>query len=131
MRNVFFIVGILLYFTSCNKTVDSSQVAQEKPIAFSIDASNATISPSSNFAVTVTLTSTIPSSQGIKIEAIVSDQTNNNSITQNPAISNTNIKNTISLINLPQQHWCNATIRVSSVATPTNTSSQNFTVVYK
>ena len=73
----------------------------------------------------------MPSSSGIKITTTLSDQTNNISITQNPPLTSTAAKNSITLINLPQQHWCSATITVSSVATPSNSASQTFTVVFK
>jgi len=133
------IIGILSIISfvlfSCNKSSSgggsSAQPAQEPSIVFSIDASNASISPGSTFNVNVTLTSTMPSSSGIKITTTLSDQTNNISITQNPPLTSTAAKNSITLINLPQQHWCSATITVSSVATPSNSASQTFTVVFK
>ena len=110
---------------------DSSQPAQEPSIVFTIDASNASVSASNSFNVVVTLTSLMPSSSGIKIEATITDQTTNATISQNAAIISTTAKNTFTLINLPQQHWCSATITVSSVATPSNSASQTFTVVFK
>ena len=123
--------SILISSTSCGKSGGSSQPAQEPSIVFTIDASNGSISPGNSFNVIVTLTSAMPSSSGIKIEAMVTDQTTNTSVSQNAAIISTTAKNTFVIINLPQQHWCNASIKVSSIATSTNTASQSFTVVYK
>ena len=130
------IIGILAIISissiSCSKSgSSSSQPAQEPSIVFTIDASNASVSASNSFNVVVTLTSLMPSSSGIKIEATITDQTTNATISQNAAIISTTAKNTFTLINLPQQHWCSATIKVSSVATSSNNSSQSFTVVYK
>jgi len=128
VKKIYLIVLFVMLQFSCNKSI---QPFQEAAISFSMDASNASISPGSNFSVTITLTSKIPSAKGIQIAATITDQTNSNSIYQNPAVISTAIQNNITLINLPQQHWCYVTIKVSSVATPTNTASQSFTVVYK
>jgi len=134
MRKIF--IGILTVIISissiqCSKSSGATQSSQEPPILFTIDASNASVSTSSSFNVNVILNSAMPSSLGIKIELIVIDQTNSVSIIQNPPLVSNTAKNSFTLINMPQQHWCLATIKVSSVATPTNTSSQSFTVVYK
>jgi ABC-type enterochelin transport system substrate-binding protein len=59
------------------------------------------------------------------------DQSTSANITQNAAITSTTAANNLQLIGLPQQHWCTATIKVSSVATPSNSASQSFKVVYK
>ena len=133
MKNIILAAVLIIWLSSCNRTVSGggNQPVQESAVAFILDASNASVSPGSNFQVIVTLTSALPSSKGINIVANVSDQTNNNSITQNAAIISTLTKNTITLINLPEQHWCKATIIVSSVSTPSNSASQSFTVVYK
>jgi hypothetical protein len=73
----------------------------------------------------------MPSAKGISLVAIVTDQTDNSALTQNAAITSNSAVNTVTLINLPQQHWCNVSIKVASVATPNNSATQNFTVVYK
>jgi ABC-type enterochelin transport system substrate-binding protein len=73
----------------------------------------------------------MPSSRGITIETTLLDQSTSANITQNAAITSTTAANNLQLIGLPQQHWCTATIKVSSVATPSNSASQSFTVVYK
>ena len=103
----------------------------ETPVAFTINANNNSISLTNGFAVTATLTSTMPSSRGITIETTLLDQSTSTNIAQNAAVTSTTAANNLQLINLPQQHWCTATIKVSSVATPSNNASQSFTVVYK
>ena len=138
MKNKYlFILCVLLTGLSCSKSNDSSTLATPSPttpepnIVFSIDASNASISPGSSFPVVVTLTSALPSTKGINIETSLTDQTNNTLLSQNGVVSSTSLKTTINVINLPQQHWCSATIKVYSSATPSNVASQSFTLVYK
>ncbi len=132
MRKILLHTIISFLLISCSKSGGSGGGSQpEAAIAFSMNASNNSITPSNSLAVIVTLTSAMPSSQGIKIETTVIDQTTNSSINQNPYLTSLNAKNTINLISLPQQHWCMATIKVSSIATPSNNAVQSFTVVYK
>jgi hypothetical protein len=79
----------------------------------------------------VTLTSAMPSASGINIAATVIDQTNNATITQNGSTNSTVGINNIQLVNLPRQHWCTVTLKVTSVATPSNTATKTFNVAYK
>ena len=131
MKKIFIFCIIILILHSCRKSGGGFIPKPEPNIVFSIDASNASVSVSNSFVVNVVLTSAMPSSQGIKIESSLVDQTNNSPLTQNPSVTSQVAKNTIRVINIVQQHWCMATIKVSSFATPTNSSSQSFTVVYK
>ena len=101
---------LLVGLFSCKKE------APEQKIVFTIDA--------------VTLTSAMPS-QGIKIEATTVNQTTGSTLPQGAPYSTTSAKNTIVISGLPQQQWCNVTIKVTSNNTSTNTDSQSFTVVYK
>jgi hypothetical protein len=73
----------------------------------------------------------MPSSKGITIETTLVNQTTSSNIAQSAAITSTAAINNLQLVNLPQQHFCTATIKVSSVATPSNNATQSFTVVYK
>ncbi|MEI6586747.1 MAG: hypothetical protein WCL56_11710 [Sediminibacterium sp.] len=102
---------------------------QEQAIAFTIDAINNSVSTSSNFGVNLTLTSTMPSS-GIKIDITTTDQITS-AVVQNQSFTSSLAKNTLTVATLIQQHWNNVTIKVSSVANSSNSSSQSFTVVYK
>jgi len=70
-------------------------------------------------------------SKGITIETTLVNQTTSSNIAQSAPITSTSAVNNLQLVNLPQQHFCTATIKVSSVATPSNSASQSFTVVYK
>jgi ABC-type enterochelin transport system substrate-binding protein len=73
----------------------------------------------------------MPSSSGINISSTVIDQSNNATIAQNAAINSTTAINNIQIINLPRQHWCTVTIKVTSVATPSNSATRTFNVAYK
>jgi len=115
---------LLVGLFSCKKE------APEQKIVFTIDAVNNSTATGSNFPVAVTLTSAMPS-QGIKIESTTVNQTTGSTLPQGAPYSTTSAKNTIVISGLPQQQWCNVTIKVTSNNTSTNTDSQSFTVVYK
>jgi len=132
---------VLLSNAACKKSKVSGPAA-EAPIVFTmkylstganIDTTTAgNISVSSSYAVVVTLTSAMPSSTGINIVATVSDITNSSAtIAQNGAINSTTAINNITLINLPRQHDCVVTLKVTSVATASNLATKTFHVVYK
>jgi hypothetical protein len=137
MKKLFFILPILIgSIISCSKSSDGggstpTPPAAEIPVAFTINASNNSVSLTNGFAVTATLTSIMPSSKGITIETTLVNQTTSSNIAQSAAITSTAAINNLQLVNLPQQHFCTATIKVSSVATPSNNATQSFTVVYK
>lgn len=140
MKKIFFVLPIVIgSIISCSKSSDGGgsstptppSTPSETPVAFTINAANNSVSLTNGFAVTATLTSIMPSSKGITIETTVVDQTNSANIPQSAAITSTSAVNNLQLVNLPQQRWCMATIKVSSVATPANSATQSFTVVYK
>ncbi len=135
-KTIAFLPILIASFISCSKSSDAGGSTPtpppvETPVAFTISATNNSVSLTNGFAVTATLSSTMPSSRGITIETTLVDQNTSATIAQNAAVTGTAAANNLQLINLPQQHWCTATIKVSSVATPSNSTSQSFTVVYK
>jgi hypothetical protein len=95
-----------------------------------MDAVNNSTATGTNFPVAITLTSAMPP-QGIKIEATTVNQSSGIALPQGAPFSTSSAKNTIVISGLPQQQWCNVTIKVTSNNTSTNTDSQSFTVVYK
>ena len=138
MKKIIIILPIVIgSIISCSKssgggsTPTPPTTPTETPVAFTINAANNSVSLTNGFAVTATLSSTMPSSKGILIETSLLDQNTSANIAQSAAITSTGAANNLQLVNLPQQHWCTATIKVSSVATPSNSTSQSFTVVYK
>ena len=132
MKKILFILLIVIgSIISCSKSSDSgsstpTSPAAETPVAFTINASNNSVSLTNGFAVTATLTSIMPSSKGITIETTLLNQTTSSNIAQSAAITSTAAVNNLQLVNLPQQHFCTATIKLSSVATPSNSASQSF-----
>ena len=137
MKKIFFILPIVIVsIISCSKSSDGggstpTPPAEETPVAFTINASNNSVSLTNGFAVTATLTSIMPSSKGITIETTLVNQSTSSNIAQSAAITSTAAVNNLQLVNLPQQQWCTATVKVSSVATPSNNATQSFTVVSK
>jgi hypothetical protein len=137
MKKIFFILPIVIVsIISCSKSSDGggstpTPPAAETPVAFTINASNNSVSLTNGFAVTATLTSIMPSSKGITIETTLVNQSTSSNIAQSAAITSTAAVNNLQLVNLPQQQWCTATVKVSSVATPSNNATQSFTVVSK
>ena len=123
MKKILYTI-LLVGLFSCKKE------APEQKIVFTIDAVNNSTATGTNFPVTVTLTSAMPS-QGIKIEATTVNQGSGATLPQGAPYSTSSAKNTIVISGLPQQQWCNVTIKVTSNNTSTNTDSQSFTVVYK
>jgi hypothetical protein len=133
MKKVLIVVAIITFLNACSKSSEGGTTTPvaETNIAFSINATDNSIAVGASFPVTVTLTSAMPSTSGIKIEATVVDQTNTQNVTQNAAVTSTAATNTVTLINLPKGRWCMATIKVSSVKTSTNNASKSFTVSNK
>ena len=132
MKKIYYlpVCFLLTLIFSCSKPNNPSNT-QEDPIVFTTDANATNTSLSSSFPVAVTLTSAMPSSSGINIAATVIDQTNNATIAQNAGINSTTAINNIQLINLPRQHWCTVTVKVTSVATPINNATKTFNVAFK
>jgi hypothetical protein len=127
---LFSFISVLFLISGCKKAKPTGPVA-EPAIVFTTNANTTNTSLTNSFPVTVTLTSAMPSASGINIESTVIDQTNNATIPQNASVnSNTGI-NSIQLINLPRQHWCTVTVKVTSVATPSNFATTTFNVAYK
>lgn len=131
MKKVFVLLG-LATLVSCGKSGGGGGPVspQESPVSFTLSATNQSVSLSGSFPVTVTLTSAMPE-QGIRITTALVDQSTNLALPQGSPLESKATANQVSLTGLPEQHWCLATVTVTSVATATNSSSQSFTVVYK
>lgn len=132
MKTILYLsISAILLSTAACKKAKPTVPAGEPQIIFTTNANTTNTSLTNSFPVTVTLTSAMPSASGINIESTVIDQTNNATIPQNASVnSNTGI-NSIQLINLPRQHWCTVTVKVTSVATPSNFATTTFNVAYK
>ena len=126
---IVFLPIVIAALVACSKS--AGVAAPETAVSFMVDATNNSISLSDTYRIMVKLESAMPTKEGVTIETTVMDQTTNSAIAQNAAIVRTNTQNYLQLINLPQQHLCTVTVKVSSVATPSNSVSKSFTVVYK
>lgn len=124
-----FIVLALISSCDCDKSDDNTST-DETPVVFKYSY-DSNISLSGSLIVNVELTSSMPSTEGIIITALVKDKTNNQEISQNAALSTSEVKNAITLINLPRQHWCTVDLSVTSHKTPSNKATQSFEVIYK
>ena len=102
----------------------------EQPIAFTHNAGNNVLNPGPSLNFTVTLTSTMPTA-GIKVEVSTKEEASGNAVGTNSSVNSTTAAVNVGVAGLPRQLWCIVTIKVSSVSTPTNTSTQTFRIIYK
>lgn len=130
MKHSLLIFGLFLVFASCKKST-TTPVVKEENIVFETNAGLNAISTSGTFAFQVTLKSKMPTG-GIKIEVSAIEEAGGAAVTPqpNPITSSTAVTD-YSVQNLARQKWVVATVKVSSVTTPTNSSSQTFRVIYK
>ena len=101
----------------------------EQNIVFTHNAGNNVFNPGATLNFAVTLTSAMPAS-GIKVEISTVQEANGAAVSSSSSSGSTAVVN-VSVTGLIQQVWCVTTIKVSSVATPTNSATQTFRVVYK
>ena len=111
----------------CAKTANNTS----DPIVFTTDAAASNISVASNFPVAIKITSRI-SYSGLKVTISAIEEVSGLTVApQPPAIITNSIDNSSSIINLPQQKWVVATIKVTDVNDANNTASKSFRVIYK
>lgn len=121
------IMGCMLLFTSCTKTA----VNDSDPIVFTTNAAASNISVASSFPFTVTISSRIGFS-GLNVAVTAVEEVSGLSVTPQPPNFKTNIAdNSTSVINLPQQKWVIATIKVTDLFNANNTATKTFRVIYK
>lgn len=111
----------------CSKTVSNESEA----IVFTTNAAASNISVASNFSVTIKITSRI-SNSGLKVEVSAAEEASSVAVSPQPPIFvTTTADNNTNIINLPQQKWVIATIKVTDVNNAKNTVSKTFRVIYK
>lgn len=131
------ISGFLLLITivvACSKGGggNPAPTPAETPIVFDVDAAAANTALGSTFGFNVRLISAMPSSQGIRIEVSANEEGTGTAISpQNPTITSTSSTVAASVISLPIQKWVITTVKVSSVATASNSATKTFRVVQK
>lgn len=129
MTRLFSILSVvcMLLFSGCIKTA----VNDSDPIVFTTDASANNISVASSFPFKVTISSRIGYS-GLSVAVTAVEEVSGLSVTPQPPSFKTNISdNSTSIINLPQQKWVVATIKVTDLYNANNTASKTFRVIYK
>ncbi len=126
-KNFLLILGFLLLSFGCSKKVSN----ESEPIVFTTNAAASNISVASNFAFTLKITSRI-SASGLKVEVTAVEEVAGLSVSPQPPIFTTTVAdNSTSIINLPQQKWVVATIKITDVKNEKNTASKTCRVIYK
>lgn len=121
------IIGLMLTLNGCVK----SAVNDSDPIAFTIDAAASNISVASSFPVVIKITSRIGYS-GLNVALTAVEEVSGLAVSPQPPSFKTNITdNSTSVINLPQQKWVVATIKITDLYNASNTASKSFRVIYK
>lgn len=111
----------------CSKSVTN----ESDPIVFTIDAAASNITVASNFTVGIKITSRI-SSDGLKVELTGVEEVSGIAVLpQAPAFITTTVDNSTSIINLPQQKWVVATVKITDVNNAKNSANKSFRVIYK
>lgn len=125
MKNILILIVTILLLFSCKKK------EIEEIIVFETTAGSNTISTSGNYSFQITLKSKMPSN-GIRIEVSAIEEVSGTSISPQMTPLNTSTAvNSVSVQNLPRQKWAEATVRVTSLTSSTNTASTKFRVIYK
>ena len=129
MKKYFICILIVTSVLGCGKKAPVPDV--EENIAFDMNASQAVISTSSSYDFKVTIKSKLPKA-GIRIEVSATEEAGGASVSPQPApITATNPITDCTVQNLPRQKWVIVNVKITSITTSTNTSTQTFRVVYK
>lgn len=129
MKTTLTYILFICILLSCGKKPPAPEV--EENVVFELNASQAAISTNSSYDFKVTMKSKLPKA-GIRIELSAAEEAGGAAVTPQPApVITTEATTDLSVQNLPRQKWVIATVKVTSVSTSTNTSTQTFRVVYK
>ena len=121
------IIGLVLGSFSCSKSASK----ESDPIIFTTNAAVSNISVASNFAFTLKISSRI-SISGLSVQVSAVEEVTGLLVSPQPPIFTTTVAdNSTSVINLPQQKWVVATIKITDVINAKNTVSKTFRVIYK
>lgn len=126
-KDFLLIIGFLLLLFGCSKSASN----ESDPIVFTTNAAASNISVASNFAFTLKITSRI-SASGLSVKIMAVEEVSGMSVSPQPPIFTTTVSdNSTSIINLPQQKWVVATIKITDIKNEKNTASKTFRVIYK
>ncbi len=121
------IIGFIVLSFGCSKGASNESDA----IVFTTNAGISNITVASNFAFTLKISSRI-SVSGLSVQVSAVEEVAGSSVSPQPPIFTTTVAdNSTSIINLPQQKWVVATIKITDVKNAKNTVSKTFRVIYK
>lgn len=130
MKKIILMCISVFLFASCKKASTPS-APKEENIVFETNAGSNAISTSGTFDFQVILKSKMPTN-GIRIEVTANEEATGTSVTpQASGITTTTTSTNVSVQNLPRQKWVEATVKVTSISTSTNTASSKLRVIYK
>lgn len=129
MKHILLYLAIFSIITGCSKK--GSTPEKEENVVFELNTGQAAISSSSSYTFNVAMKSKLPKA-GVRIELSAAEEAGGAAVTpQNGPINAVTASTDVSVQNLPRQKWVIATVKVTSISTATNTSTQTFRVVYK
>ena len=121
------IIGFFVMSFGCSKGASNESDA----IVFTTNAGTSNVSVASNFAFTLKIGSRI-SVSGLSVQVSAVEEVTGSSVSpQPPTFTTTVADNSTSVINLPQQKWVVATIKITDTKNTKNTVSKIFRVIYK
>lgn len=124
---LFGIIGFTLLSLGCSKSGSN----ESDPIIFTTNAATSNISVASNFPFTLKVTSRI-SVSGLSVQITAFEEVAGSSVSpQPPTFTTTVADNSTSIINLPQQKWVMATVKITDLINAKNTASKTFRIIYK
>lgn len=127
MKSYIILFLTTIAFLSCTK----KGATPEENIAFDLNSGAAVVNASNAYTFQINLKSKVPDS-GVKIDVSAVEELAGTAVTpQPPSITSTSATISAAVQNLPRQKWVVASVRVSSIGTPTNAATQTFRIVYK
>ena len=125
---------VVLFFSilvaACGSKSPAPPPPSEQSIAFTHNAGNNVLNPGPSLNFNVTLTSAMPAA-GIKVEVSTKEEASGNTVGTNSSVNSSSATVNVGVSGLPRQLWCIVTIKVTSVSTASNSTTQTFRIVYK
>lgn len=103
----------------------------EESLIFEMSGGITAVSTKANYDFQVVMKSAVPT-EGVRIDISAVEEIGGSVVSpQSPSFIVTGTNTNASVLNLPRQRWVVATVKLSSVKTLTNTSTQSFRVIFK
>ena len=128
MKKVLVYLVLITLWGSCKKETNTKA---EESLIFEMSAGTTAISTKANYDFEVVMRSAVPA-QGVRIDVSAVEEIGGSVVSpQSPSIIVTGTNTNASVLNLPRQRWVVATVKLTSVKTLTNTTTQSFRVIFK